>query len=342
MKRRTLCVVCLVLYILISCTLFSLKIEDEMLTQVEILNVRKSAAWGQSVSIPQTALFKDEKGRHLYEVIEGSGWESGLRVREISSNDYDLDMESGAVRLPGGRDYFLITTASRQPIEGELVEIVEANKEEPVSDRLLFVYPDGVPAELETSADMQVLEKTAQAILVQTEREDAPFFEHKQKAQCPSMAGKNWRIYSVNTLENFWKQLPLIVLIVGLLLCIVLLWFFFSFICRLTECFGKMLLFTGMASLIAFALEYAIISFIDLPAAVLPDTNILHISHYVCELRTIYIGLESLPNYGYGILQSHTGSITKCVILLAGSLILTAAFIAGRQFSYKKRRKILP
>ena len=76
MKRRSLCVICLVLYILISCTILSLKIEKEMLTQVEVLKIKDNGMWGQSVSLPQTVLFEDTKGKHLYELIEGSGWES--------------------------------------------------------------------------------------------------------------------------------------------------------------------------------------------------------------------------------------------------------------------------
>ena len=106
MKRRSLCVICLVLYILISCTILSLKIEKEMLTQVEILKIKDNGMWGQSVSISQTALFEDAKGKHLYELVEGSGWESGLRVREIPQDSYELDYEKGTIRLPGQLDYY--------------------------------------------------------------------------------------------------------------------------------------------------------------------------------------------------------------------------------------------
>ena len=62
MKRRIICIICLVCYILISCTLLSLKIEQEMLTQAEVMNVKGDPLWDQQVSISQAALFEDEDG----------------------------------------------------------------------------------------------------------------------------------------------------------------------------------------------------------------------------------------------------------------------------------------
>lgn len=74
MKRRVLCVISLVLYILIACTILSLQIGKEMLTQVEVLKVKDDGMWGQSVSIPQTVLFEDASGKHLYEPVRKAAY----------------------------------------------------------------------------------------------------------------------------------------------------------------------------------------------------------------------------------------------------------------------------
>lgn len=223
MKRRSLCVICLVLYILISCTILSLKIEKEMLTQVEILKIKDSGIWGQSVSISQTALFEDERGKHLYELVEGSGWESGLRVREIPKDSYELDYEKGTIRLPGGKDYCFIATASRQPVDGELVEIVESKDAELISDAFLFVYPLGVPEDFSALEGLPVKEQSEKAVLSSIENTTTYFFEHKQKGEHQDMKGAGWQIFSQNTVQNFWEQIPFVAVIAGILLCVILL-----------------------------------------------------------------------------------------------------------------------
>lgn len=339
MKRRSLCVICLVLYILISCTILSLKIEKEMLTQVEVLKIKDNGVWGQSVSISQTALFEDERGKHLYELVEGSGWESGLRVREIPQDSYELDYEKGTIRLPGGKDYCFIATASRQPVVGELVEIVEGGREQPASDQLLFIYPRGVPEGLEIPADARILERSTNAILVQIENKDMAFFEHKQMGQNQSMAGRNWRVFSMNTVEEFWKQIPLVAVVAGVLLCIILLWLYFCCICPRTNRFGRIFLSAGAASLISISSVYIILSSTDLPAAMLPGANILHFNHYADELRTVCIGLGSLSYYGDGFCAFYNDTITECLTILGSILALTIVLIGGSMFLYRKRRK---
>ncbi len=330
MKRRSLCVVCLVLYLLLSCTVFSLKIEIEMLTQVEVLKVKGDGMWGQSVSLPQTVLFEDARGIHLYEVIEDSGWESGLRVREIPQDSYELDNENGTVRLPGGSDYCFVTTASRQPIEGELVEIVETGKGQPVSDQLLFVYPEGLPEGLEMPADMKILEQSTQAILVQTENKDMAFFEHKQMERYQSMAGKDWRVFSMNTVEEFCKQTPLVAVITGILLSIFLLWLYSFFVCSRTEHSGKMFLFAGAISLFSIFSMYIILTFIDLPAAMLPEKSILDIPYYFSTFSRIDQAMNTLAFHT--ILDAMRESMALCGIILVGSLIITVLLLCAEVF----------
>lgn len=331
MKRRSSRVVCFALYILISCTMLSLKIEKEMLTQVETLTVEKSNLWGQPITLPQTALFRDEEGVHLYEVVEGSGWEKGLRVQEISRENYELDNEKGVIRLPGGRNYCFITTASRQPVEGELVEIVEAVSKNPVADQLLFVYPNGVPDEMDVPADVIILEKSSNAILGQVLRQDVEYFEHKQMMKYRLMAGKDWRVLSMHTMQAFCDQLPLVTMIVGGLLFTSLLWLY-TIICPRSKLLGKAYLLVGIVSMVSVALEFIILQFTNLPVAILPDTNILNIRHYTNELQMLLMELEPFSCCFQDFENYYTKIIIKCCIIFGVDLVLAVLFLAYTLF----------
>ena len=329
MKRRSLCVICLVLYILISCTILSLKIEKEMLTQVEVLKVKDKGMWGQSVSISQTALFEDERGKHLYELVEGSGWESGLRVREIPQDDYELDYEDGTIRLPGGRDYYFIATASRQPVVGELVEIIETKDAEVTSDAFLFVYPLGVPEDFLTPDGLSVKEQSDEAVLVSIENTTTYFFEHKQMGEHQAMNGRDWRIFSQETVRDFWEQLPLVALLAVLLLAVTLLWVFSCIVCTFTDRSKRLFAIMGAISVASLAAICIILSCIDLPAAMLPDTNILNIRHYLGELQIMLSGLETLPSalQEFSVVKAVAYTYST-VIVAIGSLLTGITAIA--------------
>ncbi len=323
MKRRSLCVICLVLYILISCTILSLKIEKEMLTQVEVLKIKDNGMWGQSVSISQTALFEDERGKHLYELVEGSGWESGLRVREIPQDGYELDYEKGTIRLPGGKDYCFIATASRQPVVGELVEIIESKDAEAISDAFLFVYPQGVPEDLLVTDGLSIKEQSEEAVLISIENTTTYFFEHKQMGEHQTMKGHDWRIFSQETVRDFWEQIPLVVLLAVLLLAVTILWVFSCIVCTFTYHPKRLFATIGAISVASLAAICIILSYIDLPSTMLPDTNILNIRHYFSELEMMLSGLKTLPSALQEFSEVKTTASTHCTVIVALGLVLT-------------------
>ena len=329
MKRRSLCVICLVLYILISCTILSLKIEKEMLTQVEVLKIKDNGMWGQSVSISQTALFEDERGNHLYELAEGSGWESGLRVREIPQDGYELDYEKGTIRLPGGKDYCFIATASRQPVVGELVETIEPKGTELISDAFLFVYPQGVPEDLLVTDGLSVKEQSEKAVLATIQNTTTCFLEHKQMGELHAMNGHNWRIFSRETVRDFWVQIPLVVLLAVLLLAVTILWVFSLIVCTFTYHPKRLFAIVGALSVASLAAICIILSHIDLPSAMLPDTNILNLQHYSSELEIMLSGLKTLPSALQEFLSVKTAVANHCTVIVASSLILTGIAAIG-------------
>ena len=85
MKKQALCFGSLILYILIACTIVSAWIEATMMTQVEQGPVNTKAAHeAVTRELPPRSLFADQEGLHLYEIYDGTGWESGKRIREVS------------------------------------------------------------------------------------------------------------------------------------------------------------------------------------------------------------------------------------------------------------------
>lgn len=336
MKRRSLCVIGLMIYVLIACTILSLKIEKEMLTQVEVLKVKDKGMWGQSVSIPQAVLFEDARGKHLYELVEGSGWESGLRVREIPQDSYELDHEKGAIRLPGGKDYCFIITASRQLVAGELVEIIETKDAKRTSDVFLFVYPQGVPEDLLVTDGLSVKERSEKAVLAPIENTTTYFLEHKQMGEHQAMTGDGWRIFSHNTVHSFWEQLPLVALLAVLLLSVTGLWVFSLIVCNFTRHPKRVFAFAGAISVASLVAICIILSFIDLPSAMLPDTNILNIRHYIGELEMMLSGLKTLPSALQEFSEAKTAAYNHCAVIVAIGLVLTGIAAMGEWIYIRK------
>lgn len=336
MKRRVLCIVCLIVFVLSACTLFSLKIEKEMLIQVEVKKVQGIGTWDQTVILPQTVLFEDACGSHLYQVVEGIGWESGLRVEEMRKDDYKIDIENGTVSLPGGFDYCFITTASRQPVPGELVEIIEAKDIVPVTDSFLFVYPLGIPESYSTTNGIAVAEQSKDAVYGINQTAVKPFFEHKEMGNHQTMTGANWRIFSENTVASFWKQIPLLLILVLLVLSVTLLWGFSFFLCTQTYSPKRVFIFSGAVSIGALIAIIVILSLIDLPSAMLPASNILHIHHYLNEYDIMISGLNSLPTARQAFLVIKDSAEQSCIVNSVIAVVLTGIAVIAEWLFIRK------
>ncbi len=86
MKRKVLYGFSLIAWVLIACTLVSFKIEEQMTAQV--VTVRSSRF--EPVLLPMESLSYNETGYHLFGIAEGTGWESGLRARELGNQSYRI------------------------------------------------------------------------------------------------------------------------------------------------------------------------------------------------------------------------------------------------------------
>ncbi len=116
MKKSVICFFSLVLYLLLACLLLSLKIESEMMTLVKISERENK---GSSFGFKQSVLISDEEGKHLYEVIEGSGWDTGNIARKLPAASWYID-SGESVQFTGNEQvYRFVYSASRPLQEGE-------------------------------------------------------------------------------------------------------------------------------------------------------------------------------------------------------------------------------
>ena len=322
MKRRILCVICLLLYILAACTILSLKIEPEMIILVDVQEIKGANTQKAYIELPMTVLFD----RLLYEVVEGTGWDSGPHVQLISYTEYTIDNENEKVLLDTGVDRLLITSASRNPVSGELAEVLP-KKQEKKSDQFLFVYPNRIPHDITISRKLEVIEKSSTAILAVKEETDVTFLEHQQKGQFAKMAGEEWRIFSMDDLMAFWQQVPFVVQIMLFLLGIILLWIVSFVVSTRTARPGWLFVYTGSLSVLSLlGIQYNL-NRIDFPSSMLPDANILHLKHYIYEQKFISQALEKIPTGALEILRCKYSLVTECYRLLWIGLVVVFAAI---------------
>lgn len=325
MKRRILCVICLLLYILAACTILSLKIEPEMIIPVDVQEIKGANTQKAYIELPMTVLFD----RLLYEVVEGTGWDSGPHVQLISYTEYTIDDENEKVLLDTGVDRLLITSASREPVNGELVEVLP-KKQDKKSDQFLFIYPNRIPHDMTISRKLEVIEKSRTAILAVKEETDVTFLEHQQKGQFAKMAGEEWRIFSMDDLTAFWKQVPFVVQIMLFLIGIILLWVVCFAVSTRTARPGWLFAYSGSLSVLSLlGIQYNL-NRIDFPSSMLPDASILHLNHYIYEQKLISQALETISTGASEIINFKASMISKCNSLLwiGMAVILVAATVA--------------
>lgn len=291
MKRKVLCVFSLILFLLIFCTFLSMKIEVEMLTQVEVKTINGSKIYFGNIELPISVLFKDEYQSHLYEVVEGTGWESGMRIQEIASQQYQVSEESQLVTLSPGQDYSFALTASRQPSYGELVEIVEDTQTAP--DTYLVYYPTGVPEYEGIPESYELLSQSENALLLEVEKGTFPYFEHRAKNELREIATPDMRVFSLTAVEDFLSQLPLLTAVALLLILPVMLWAASCVFSGWEK--GKGVVWLNIALIVlTLCVLPQVLEQIDLPASLLPSDNILDVSYYRTTFGVIFDIFEEL------------------------------------------------
>ncbi|MDO5154100.1 MAG: hypothetical protein Q4D50_12200 [Eubacteriales bacterium] len=350
MKKNVLYVFSLLLYILVVCTLVSQKIETEMTTLAEVREVDFTKLAGQSLQFSWTVLFDDgHEGEgdgdvmwnlYLYEVIDGTGWESGLRLQEVPRSYWTLTLPDGIIRMPVDRDYRLVKSASRRPRSGEPVEILEIKKG---NDRYLAIYDNGVQEEHLLPYQAEIAAQNSNALLLNMTNVSTPFLEHRAKSMSiPTDLAT--RIFSLTDVAQFLENIPLVVLLAVVLAAPVFIWLY-SFVLVRNTSQNKVFLLTNvgiMAGLLCFAVW--IMNRIDLPASMLPVSNIFEFDYYSGEMTMIFDALHELGDVAPditgmvdGIRESALAYATKGVLLTFAVILAEALIVWCRRHIHAKK-----
>lgn len=283
--KRAVSISMLIGYLLIVCTLLSLKIESTMMIQAVTLPL--NAVTENTVSA--SALFSDGHGKHLYYVEEGIGWDDGLRVKEFEKNLYSHNLGARTVDLSMYYDWNVIMTASRQPQAGEKIQVIENRSTE--RDCYLLVYPNGTPSNLSAITEAKLIAVSDNAAVVELENATTPFFEHEAKSILAPYQQQGWRVYSLNCVTQFVDYIPTLTLTLVLLL-IPLVSLVLSCIMRHSQ--AIVLWINAGIAFILMVIAFYLISTITLPSSLLPANHIFDWNHYSLLFSEIGTALKPL------------------------------------------------
>ncbi len=314
MKRSVLCIFSLVLYLLLACTMLSAKIEEEMMPQVEVKTLKYK---GTALSFSPDVLFHDEQGDHFYHAADGSGWESGLRIQEFMPAQYYYDIYDQIAFSGTPQTYHFIMSASRQPIEGEKVHVVEEFDE--IQDQYLFYYPAGLPEETWMPQFIQVISHRPNTLLVETTQGRLPFFQHKAKTYSIAVSQAD-QVFSLSETRSFIQTLPSLVLVAILIISGIVLWGM-TCVLSIQAKQNKKWIYSNIGLIVAtLAVCSILLNYIDLPASLLPSTNIFDLNVYS---ETFSLVFDLLEQCGESVMFSlWERTIGKCLLLVLLGLIL--------------------
>lgn len=322
MKRRVLCVFSFVVYILTVCTLLSVKIEDMMMTRVESGPVNTRAAHESVIrELPDRALFADNAGLHLYEIYDGTGWESGKRIREVSGWTLGGD---GTVRVPGYPDTAYVFSASRQPKQGEEVKVLETW--EKGDDLCLALFSCRTPdiEALELPQNIKISAFGGRAMLLEVTEFPMPFMEQCAKTAAQGLKAAD-RIFSMGDAMHFLSQLPELarlgaVLVIGAVL-LFSAWIFAG------KSRGVAWL-NGALAVFSLGLVPLLLKRIELPASLLPDGNIFCLSHYREAFAALFSGLNAFPETLRELMERKAFALSQSrSVFLLGAVSLLLFFL---------------
>ncbi len=334
MKQTIRYLALLLLYVLTACTMLSQKIEAQMDTQVEV--VRRTPNNTQT-SVPIRAVFTDEAGDHLYEIRDDGGWESGLRFYEVA--DFRPTWAFDAVELVGTRPYTFVLSASKTPVVGKRVTVVQNFETGP--DTYLLVYGRLFPQKLEFAQGLHLVGKTRNSVLLETQSGTFPFFPHSLKTTT-NAADLAVQLFSLTEANALLRELPKAALAGAVVLAgFVLLavsWPLFSRDHR-----GVLAVNLLLAALCLGALAW-LLGGISLPSSMLPPESIFDGAYYQREYALLLEQLTAFPEYRADLAQTMhqvRSSLPGAFWTAPGAAVglLAAEWLAGMLAGRRERKR---
>ncbi len=336
MKKSVLYVFALVLYLLLVCTIVSQKIEVEMQTQVEVSERNFVGRMSGSFSASKDALFVDEDGLHLYEVVQGTGWKSGACAKEVSRETWSFSDEK-RITIPNGRSYTIVESASRMPLEGSRVEVVKVPGRTkdyvPFADQYLVCYTEGVPGDFDLPEKSKIVAKSDMALLLDMEDIIFPFFERRAKQLSDSMEYDNCRVFSMTAVEAFLEQLPRVAVLGVYLFLPIVLWLCSGIMVKEPAKYKELLWINAGITLFFLAGAGVMLGQIDFPASLLPTNNIFDVSYYRQEFQIIMAAQRSLGLEGQTVEVLLT-DVKKVVACILGIGMFAGVVLSAMELSF--------
>lgn len=330
MKRKVLCFFSLLLILLVFCTLLSPKVTEEMATLVEAKSVDGKGMY--NTGIGGIAVQWNTSDVKLFSIVEGEGWESGLRIAEVSPRFYSNF--GGHIQLGPGMAFRYVYTASRDPVAGDAVRAVKVTYGD---DKYLLWHPEHIGSLNALSNAMELLAQGENVALISTWNGAQPYFEHNMWYNFKDTIGKDVRIYSLNDVEAFFGALPWIAAVFSALLCSLILWGGTCILTRKEDC--KKWMWMGNVLLICVLLGAVplLCAFFDMPASLMPPEFILDIPHYVGEFQRITQSMASMGDY---TVQTWLNQAATASILVAGlSALLTAGMLVAENILCRRNKE---
>ena len=175
MKRKTLCAFSLVLFLILFCTILSPWVSREMQTLVEIKKITGKVSM-RNPNVAGSAIRFQETDDTLFQILDGEGWQSGKRVQEVSRWSYQNERSHVSINASTKLD--VILSASRQPIPGQAVGIVEEFTE--AEDTFLIVWDkDALFFHESYPSSFKRIAGNDTTILASFHKARFPYFEHR-------------------------------------------------------------------------------------------------------------------------------------------------------------------
>ena len=327
MKKRIGYICLLVGFLLIGCTFLSHRVENVMMTQAVVWTLK-----GSNVILPDSVLFKDSGMPVMYAAEGGLGWNIGLRADEVPSRVYEV-LGDGRLQLDSA--YMdLVYTASREPIVGQRINRLDADKRETGPDQYLVIYSNGVPKKHELPSDLSLVKRSDSVMLLDAAEAKRPFMEHEVKGKFDSIWGLQWKIYSLTDLRLLVGSLPLIALAAVLAVIPVMLFLLGACLPPKITDRDMMFRFHMGFGILALAGVIVLINAIQLPFSLMPTDMIFQWEHYTAELQTAMAALEQVGDTTIGALYAQKQ--TEAVLILGAGGVALIITLAVSVALYKK------
>lgn len=284
-KQKALWVFTLVFWLVAACTFFAIKTQEQMTPQVTTTRAETSYSANSSAKLPLDCLQIDSGGgMHLYEVYEGTGWEAGMRVREI--RDFSMDEKNVLLDNGGWGEY--VQYASKPLTNGELVDVIRGNNKEP--GNWLVIFPEDVPELDDLGNGVQVVAQDENIALLSVESDTKPFMEGRAKSVIPALAGA--KVYSFADIEQFLGNFVCSGLLLAVFVILLTLWGYAWYENQYDKKYPRMWPLSLGIGIVLLGGIAAILHFVNLPSSLLPPEHITDLGYYFREFDQFFNGLS--------------------------------------------------